>query len=329
MRLSVLVCFLLLVIIPPVPGQAPNQPADESKQPKDNSHTQQQPAKPAAPAHVVKAGTTPNTDGQRTEEKKRDNPIAITTTKPLDIRADVTKDWMDRLNWVLTATLLVVGYFGVRYAKKTLKEIKATGVQAETMIGHANTQAQAALDHVRISELSMIAGDRAYVHHGGFKWISHQRPPDTVPRLFWRIRPLWINTGNTPTRKLRVCVKYELRDSPLPTDTFQFTVDDMADGLLSPKGEVESNSFDIFGEDLAAVASGTKHFYAWGVARYRDVFPNTPERVTKFCCRANLITGDPHVGFDARANPFHISFVMDGPHNCADEDCGEDNARPI
>jgi|SRR5581483_9149365 hypothetical protein len=57
----------------------------------------------------------------------------------------------------------------------------------------------------------MIASERAYVHLNQIRWISHRSTKDD--RIFWRIRPQWINSGNTLTRRLRVYVHYELRDN--------------------------------------------------------------------------------------------------------------------
>jgi hypothetical protein len=61
-----------------------------------------------------------------------------------------------------------------------------------------------------------------------------------------------------------------------------------------------------------------------GVATYRDVFPSTPEHVTKFCVVAANVAGNPLEPWDDKTNIFSITFVGINRHNCADEDCKED-----
>jgi hypothetical protein len=62
---------------------------------------------------------------------------------------------------------------------------------------------------------------------------------------------------------------------------------------IAPKGQVSSTVIDLFGVDLAAVKKGEKQLYIWGVAWYSDVFPESPEHITKFCVHARNLTGNP------------------------------------
>jgi hypothetical protein len=115
-----------------------------------------------------------------------------------------------------------------------------------------------------------------------------------------------------------------LLDRPLD-DKFPFFIDPKTvpiPATIPPKGEIESEHFDIFGSDLIDVRDERKYFYIWGVARYRDVFPKTPEHVTKFCVVASGLAGDPKKTWDSKTNPVDILFRTYHRHNCADEDCG-------
>jgi hypothetical protein len=187
----------------------------------------------------------------------------------------------------------------------------------------AKDGAKAAADSVDIAKLSMISGDRAYVHYNGCRWISHRQ--DNNGPVFWRVRPVWINSGNTPTRDLRLFAAYELLDSPLGDD-FPFIPPehDRIPAMISPKGLAESGSRDIDGAEFVAIREGRKHLYVWGVARYRDVFPNTVEHVTKFCVEATNISGNPLIPWDAQRNIFDIAFATYKRHNCSDEDCKDE-----
>jgi hypothetical protein len=228
-----------------------------------------------------------------------------------------------------TGLLVIIGWRGVRAARDTLTaiqgqlaEIQSAGQQTNRLIAHAETQAQAALGQVRISELAMIANNRAYVHHDGFRWISH---PDPNGKLFWRIRPSWRNTGNTPTRKLRIYIGYELRDYPLPAD-FSFSVPDdvsMPVVTLESKGRVESVPYDLWADDLLSTSEGKKFFWVWGVASYRDIFPGTPEHITRFCVHITNVSGNPRRPYSESDNVVDIRFQTYDKNNCCDEECDQ------
>lgn len=199
-----------------------------------------------------------------------------------------------------------------------LRQTKLNRDQVKASIIAAN----AAKDSAVTSRWSMVASDRAYVHQNGFRYFSHF--DKKTNQYFWRIHPLWINSGNTPTRKLEVYVGYELRDSPLP-ENFAFPITNKhIPTMIAPKGIIASTHYDIEGPDVVAVSEGRKHFYVWGVARYRDVFPETEERITKFCCFIRNISGNPLRAFDEKTNPVEMLFHLYDKHNCADGDCEDD-----
>lgn len=191
----------------------------------------------------------------------------------------------------------------------------------ERQISVARDAVEAARQSVDISRLSMVASDRAYIHYGGCNWISH---PDAADgSIFWSIRSLWINNGNTPSRQARAHIRFELLDAPLDPN-FAFVLDQADAGfptLFPPKAVIGTGYYRIEGEDLVAVREGRKHFYIWGVVNYHDVFPDTPRHVTKFCVCATNITGNPLRGFNSQSNAVEIIFAHYHQHNCADEDC--------
>jgi hypothetical protein len=67
-----------------------------------------------------------------------------------------------------------------------------------------------------------------------------------------------------------------------------------------------------------------KYLYAWGIAQYQDVFPNTEEYITKFCVFARDVTGDPLTAYNDKTTPLHIVFGNYHKNNCADHDCNND-----
>lgn len=196
-------------------------------------------------------------------------------------------------------------------------------VDAKKSIIAAESAAEGSQRAAATAKLSMEASGRAYIHFAGCRWISHTDTTDGS--IFWSIRPQWTNSGGTPTRRANIYVHYELLDTELSAD-YPFTPDPKiisTPTLIAPTSGITSGLRNIEGEDLVAIREGRKHFYIWGVVRYRDVFPETSAHVTKFCVYAASITGDPLAGYDAKANPVEIIFAHYRRHNCADEDCGE------
>lgn len=208
--------------------------------------------------------------------------------------------------------------------KAQLAEMKSGGEDTKAIAEAAKAQAdstkslaESAADTANTSKISMVASTRAYVHNSGFRWISH---PDKLGDIYWRIRPQWINIGNTPTRELRIYTHYELRDSELPTE-YSFNSGEFVPTTIHPKGVIEPRFFNIKGTDLLAVMHGRKYLYIWGIARYRDIFPGTSEHITKFLVVAGNITGNPLRPYSTPGNPLDIEFLHYGMHDCADEDC--------
>jgi hypothetical protein len=200
---------------------------------------------------------------------------------------------------------------------KIAAEAARDGAQAAT------DGAKASRESAEIARLTMISQDRAYIHHQSYRWISHFN--SGTNKYFWRIHPIWINSGNTPPRNLFLFVQYEYGNTPLPKDFgFDVPVDvERTPSTIAPKGTIESSYYDITGDDLIGVRDGEMFLYVWGIARYRDVFPETASRITKFCHFVRTVTGDPLKGWHAETNPVEIVFGHYHQNNCTDEDCEE------
>lgn len=226
---------------------------------------------------------------------------------------------------IFTLLLVFVGGTQLGFFYVQLRLIRRSLDDAKVTANAAKDGATAARESADIAKESMVAGSRAYVHYAGCRWVSH-RENDQSP-VFWRIRPMWINSGGTPTRNLAVYAHYVLQDDGL-SDNYQFVPDhhDSIPATLPPKERLESQWRDIWGHELVAVKNGSKHLYIWGTATYRDVFfPRTEQHITKFCVEATNITGDPLLPWHEDSNPMHIAFETYRRHNCADNDCTDDD----
>jgi hypothetical protein len=255
----------------------------------------------------VKIISTPDTKAETPEERER-RMAHETNEQGL---TDFTRALVE-----VTAALAIIAFIQAGLFVWQLGYMRA-GVR------DANIAAIAARNNAETAKTAMIASQRAYVHYGGCRWISHKDINDG--HIFWRMRPQWVNRGNTPTRQLRVYVHYEFRDSELPPD-YPFTQDAtimLHPATIAPSMSIESGFRDIAGKDLVAVSKQEKFYYIWGVARYRGVFSDTPEYVTKFCVQATAIMGNPMKLWNAQNNAVEVMFTSHPRHNCSDEDCDE------
>jgi hypothetical protein len=150
---------------------------------------------------------------------------------------------------------------------------------------------------VEIASNAMVAGERAFLFATGFEQFYEL---DTTTGHFnWRFKPIWRNSGNTPTKELTISTICEIGASTLPDD-FDFDIPSgiVGGGLLGPKYENLGGIAPpyplapVTTEDLLAAQNGTKYIYLIGWAKYRDVFPNTDAHITRFCWII-LPNGDP------------------------------------
>ncbi len=265
---------------------------------------------------VIKISPTKKNPQQDEEDKKeRDMKTA------LDLNLTAYTGWQAIFTLILVfvgGLQLVLFIWQLRMVRESLTDTKKAADAAN--VGAASTR-----DSADTAKLSMVASQRAYVHFGGCRWISH---PDTNDgHIFWRIHLRWNNGGSTPTRGLTVYVHWELRENRLPQH-YPFdpgkTVK-LGQATIAPGGFIQVGGWDINGTDLLTISAGGKYLYIWGRAEYRDVFPETPLHITKFCVFATNLTGDPLKPWHAETNPFDITFAVYHHHNCEDEDCNQDS----
>jgi hypothetical protein len=234
-----------------------------------------------------------------------------TPTEPLTLYTEVLA--------LATVGLMVVAVVQAALFFWQLRYMRIGLHDAQLSANAAKDGAVAAANSVEIAKLAMVAGNRAYVHHNGCRWISHMREADG--KLIWRLRPLWTNTGNTPTRQLRVSVKYSVVNMQIADKGGCVEFAEQSPAMIPAKGEIESECFDLTGDELHEIKSKRKFLYVWGQALYLDVFPESKEHVTKFCVLATRLTGDPRLPWHDTNNRFDIHFVADGRHNGVDDEC--------
>jgi hypothetical protein len=142
---------------------------------------------------------------------------------------------------------------------------------------------------------AFIADKRAFVFASG---ISPFYEPDPATSHFnWRIAPTWQNSGDTPTRALRIYTDCVFSNAPIPP-TFDFNYVDPNSrpgmgNMLGPKmvsigGQAPHlpHQTALTPQDILDIQNGRKFFYLWGWARYFDTLPGTREHSAesrRFC----------------------------------------------
>lgn len=148
---------------------------DKEKENKPDSHAQETQRSPSPSSETAIIVRDPPTETQKESAKTEPQ-----STVPRGTQEGLS--WGSVPDWALVVLAVITAFLGLR----SLSDIA--------------TQAKAARDSADIAELSMVAGERAYVHFSGCRWISHGDIHDG--HIFWSIRARWINAGNTPTRGL-------------------------------------------------------------------------------------------------------------------------------
>lgn len=171
-----------------------------------------------------------------------------------------------------------------------------------------------------------MAGKRAFVFPTGVVALPESNAK--TGSFDWRLVPE--NSGETPTRNLRIYTDYMLTNVPLP-ETFSFSQIDPEEppamAILGPKATSKggiaphSASPALTPQDILDIQSGQRFLYLWGWARYSDILPNTPERVTRFCWQI-IADGNP-LTFNPLLDPQGLrwSNIHQRRGNCADDEC--------
>jgi len=214
--------------------------------------------------------------------------------------------------WIAAASALfatATGLVALVWIRQTLIETRRT----------ADAAVQANANSREIGQAEV----RAYVVHDRVDWSWHRDPK--LNRLFYRFTPRWKNVGATPTRGLRI-FSGATTARPGEVSSPRFLVPEDTDYVpipLQPGGDISGDHIDIFSEDIAKAQVGDFVHFFWGVATYRDVFSDTPDRVTKFCVYVSgtSITGDPLREPDESTNVVRMTFRLYREHNCSDDEC--------
>jgi hypothetical protein len=125
-----------------------------------------------------------------------------------------------------------------------------------------------------------------------------------------RVWVTWKNSGSTPASPMfaRIGATFvpninDFRFGEPPPEIEQPLV-------LGPSAQIDSGTIDIAAAHAIAAAHNTGHQFVWGIARYRDNFPGSPEHVIEFCYKVDIEGSLP-----PPLNACRIRFNLYGEHN--------------
>jgi len=147
------------------------------------------------------------------------------------------------------------------------------------------------------------------------------------PLIGFTANMLWTNSGTTPTTTAIVQANIAIVSESSQFANFDTLPQSSKKTIvIGPKAIVPTDSTAISIKDLEAIAQGAKHGFFWGWAVYRDIFPDTPMRLSEFCIDFNDPKWTKKDHTDRNGN-----MVVDTPacpvHNCYDEHCRDYTAK--
>ncbi len=185
-------------------------------------------------------------------------------------------------------------------------------------VGKMQAQIQSAKDANKIAMDSLIGVQRAFVFPA-LVTSAGETPAGQKPN-FITLQVKWENSGSTPTKGMTTHYSYEPSiSSPkdLYIDKWDGRPHKQTSGYVAPKGFSYSEPINLAFPLVESWAHSRTRVYMWGWIRYRDVFPNTPIHVTRYCWYVNL---------SVIPGPNNTSNFISDAHNCekgncADEEC--------
>lgn len=224
-------------------------------------------------------------------------------------------------NWTVTAYVECSGAFLNQHGAAV------TAIATIVTAAFTGTLWFAVIRSTELSQESFTADKRAFIYPLGLNGFWER--DIATGQYNWRFRPLWQNSGATPSKNLRNHTGCEIRNTPLPRG-FDFNQGDESTGLIPPKATLSGGlapaipGAAITPRDILDVQAGRKFLYVWGWAKYYDVFPGTKEHMTRFCWLVSPI-GDPltYVPGAQPSAPGGLAFqtIHHTEGNCADEEC--------
>jgi hypothetical protein len=181
------------------------------------------------------------------------------------------------------------------------------------------------------------ASQRAFISLRSIEVQSDQGKvtlPDGRTLNLWLVQPFRENTGNTPSRNLKIYMSPLIRTPIKPLriqgpvtkvterdSDLSFVAPKDADAwnqaVLAPHHFEGLQAIHADSQSLQDVVDNKIIYRIWGVARYSDIFPFTPEHITRFCYKITGVRGNP---MDS-GSKIELTYRQCLTGNCTDKEC--------
>jgi len=179
----------------------------------------------------------------------------------------------------------------------------------------------------RANETS-IDSQRAFINFTGPLYVQDiQNNVVKGTNVYWGMS----NSGTTPANAVvfewNLSLGQSVPDKPIDFDSL--SQNEREHLVLGPKANYQMKPVYISLDDWEKVVDGKEHLFFWGWAVYRDVFTDTPPRVSEFCTDITSAAWvSPKIPHSSLKNGIKTVNPSCPTHNCYDENC-EDYRRRI
>ena len=182
-------------------------------------------------------------------------------------------------------------------------------------------QACSTKEMAKTAQQQLVASQRAYI---SFVGLGQSVANNIGGKVAQRLIPLgWENSGTTPMIQGVAYLGHRKSPDDVPAG-FDYPLDH-PEGVkfqVPPRGAKAIDDV-ISVDDLNAIQKHTSRYFVYGTLVYRDIFPDSPVRITEFCTEITYIlhsgSGEP----DFTDPNMQVGFKTGDckEHNCYDDFC--------
>jgi len=299
---AILIAAIFLIVVWPIPASYSQGPAPSG----GNGHEQ-----PQAHAATAQSQTAQEPDGTKNNpafvqledsEQQREEADKHASYE----QQEATNDW-----WIATFTV-ILGFVGIL-------ELGILGLQIywmrrtviESNKQHALTERANVVPATFNRELSTAVDELAKQIQGPM--ALQVRAKLELDVRYFAVQPVWANTGNTPTQRMRIRVDWG-DGNERPVGNYR---EPWQEFFIAPKSTETSEFIEMPGlneliQDGAAGVGGRRVplRLIWGAAEYEDVFDK--KHWLRWCYRIRASRPNPGQGLK-------ITLIQHGDHNAASD----------
>lgn len=174
------------------------------------------------------------------------------------------------------------------------------------------------------------ATQRAFVSFTGISPnVALSNAQDRTKKQAQELTLNWLNSGATPAKDAVMVGSFEAWRGDLPQG-FDFQdiakVDSTSQIVIGPHQGTSMNII-VSIDNFRAQRAGTDRMFFWGWIAYRDIFPDSPARLTEFCTEMIQVAIDPKKDMEDITNTLAWNTQTCRHHNCYDQDCQDYPSR--